>query len=100
MTASSPENGTVVALLVTVHGFNKPTVKSPVKPASPGGTTRILLPVNDESDRGRKPVLRDELAVVASTNAYPREQLRFKTGNFGLLLTIALMVEEPGRLTG
>ena len=61
---------------VIVHGYGKPTAKSPVKPASPGGPTRILLPVNDESDRGRKPVLRDELAVVASVDAYPREQLR------------------------
>jgi hypothetical protein len=35
----------------------------------------ILRPVNDESDRGRNPVLRDELAVVASLSAYPRERI-------------------------
>jgi hypothetical protein len=40
---------------VTVHGSDKPTTKSPVKPGTPGGPTRIVLPVHDESDRGRKP---------------------------------------------
>jgi hypothetical protein len=60
---------------VTVHGYGKPTDKLPVKPASPEVPTRILLPANDELDRGRKPVLRDELAVVASINVNPRGAL-------------------------
>jgi molybdate transport system substrate-binding protein len=60
---------------VTVHAPEKPTVKSPVRPGTPGGSTRILLPVNDESDRGRKPVLRDELAVVVLTSTYPCERI-------------------------
>jgi hypothetical protein len=60
---------------VTVHGPNKPTDKSPVNPLSPGGTTRRVLPVRNEWDRGRKPVFRDELAVVVSTSANPRERI-------------------------
>jgi hypothetical protein len=94
-------------IVATVHGYDKSTVKSPVKPASPGGTTRRVLPVHNESDRGRvvggivrnevtdslrsctfpsavrrvrrtrvQPTARDELAVVASISANPREHLR------------------------
>jgi hypothetical protein len=40
--------------------------KSPVEPDTPGGPTRSVLPVHDGPDRGRNPVLRDELAVVVS----------------------------------
>ena len=43
-------------LSVTVHASVKPTAKSPAKSASPGGTTRRVLPVHNESDRGRKPI--------------------------------------------
>jgi len=62
---------------VTVHGSDKPAAKSPVKPSTPAGPTRSVLPVHDSSDRGGTKVLRDELAVVASICTYPREQLRF-----------------------
>jgi hypothetical protein len=59
--------------LVTDHGYDKSTVKSPVKPASSGGTTRRVLSVYNESDRGRV-VARDELAVVAQVSTYPANE--------------------------
>jgi hypothetical protein len=59
----------------TVHGSEEPTDKSPVKPAAPGGPTRRVLPVRNESDRGRTPILRDELAVVVLASTYPSEQI-------------------------
>jgi hypothetical protein len=46
------------------------------KSASPGGTTRHILAVHNESDRRPKPILRDELAVVAQINTYPHERVR------------------------
>jgi pectate lyase len=60
---------------VTIRAPVKSTVKSPVKSASSGGTTRRVLPVHNESNRGRKPILRDELAVVASISTCPRERV-------------------------
>jgi hypothetical protein len=35
----------------------------------------MVLAVPDEPARGRKPVLRDELAAVAAKQQYPRERL-------------------------
>jgi outer membrane protein TolC len=75
--------------LVTVHGSDKPTDKSPVTPATPGGPARILLPVNDESDRGGNPVLRDKLAVVVLTGTYPCEHLQKLIGALALLLALS-----------
>ncbi|MBN1652191.1 MAG: hypothetical protein JXA30_00280 [Deltaproteobacteria bacterium] len=36
----------------------------------------MVLAVPDEPARGRKPVLRDELAVVVAKQQYPPERLR------------------------
>jgi hypothetical protein len=35
----------------------------------------MVLAVPDEPDRGRKPVLRDEVAAVVAKQQYPRERL-------------------------
>jgi hypothetical protein len=58
---------------VNVHASEKSTAKSPVKPSTPAGPTRSVLPVHDSSDRGGTKVLRDELAAVVSKNANPGE---------------------------
>jgi hypothetical protein len=70
----------VTTLKATVHAPVKPTAKSREKTATPGGSARILLPVNDAPDRGRMPCLRDELAVVVPISTYPRERLPLKAG--------------------
>ena len=38
-------------------------------------TARTVFSINYESDRGRNPVLRDELAFVVLTSTYPRERI-------------------------
>jgi hypothetical protein len=59
-------------------------------------TNRRVLPVHNESDRGRKPVLRDELAVVASINANSRKQLYIfsfkRSGSYSLHRNNATLV--------
>ncbi|MBN1656151.1 MAG: hypothetical protein JXA30_20450, partial [Deltaproteobacteria bacterium] len=45
---------------------NKSAANSPVKPSAPAGPARMVLAIPDEPARGRKPVLRDELAVVVA----------------------------------
>ncbi|MBN1654791.1 MAG: hypothetical protein JXA30_13550, partial [Deltaproteobacteria bacterium] len=42
----------------------------------PAGPARMVLAVPDEPARGRKPVLRDELAVVVAKQQDPPERLR------------------------
>ncbi|MBN1652357.1 MAG: hypothetical protein JXA30_01130, partial [Deltaproteobacteria bacterium] len=56
---------------------NKSAANSPVKPSAPEGPARMVLAVPDEPGRGRKPVLRDESAVVVAKQHYPLERLRF-----------------------
>ncbi|MBN1655390.1 MAG: hypothetical protein JXA30_16610, partial [Deltaproteobacteria bacterium] len=48
---------------------------SPVKPSAPAGPARTVLAVPDEPARGRKPVLRYELAAVVVKQQYPPERL-------------------------
>ena len=62
---------------LSVHALNKAAANSPVKPRAPAGPARIVLAVHDEPARGRKPVLRDELAAVVTIRQYPRERLPF-----------------------
>ncbi|MBN1654698.1 MAG: hypothetical protein JXA30_13085, partial [Deltaproteobacteria bacterium] len=56
---------------------DKSAANSPVKPSAPAGPARMVLAVPDEPGRGRKPVLRNELAVVVAKQQYPPERLRF-----------------------
>jgi hypothetical protein len=63
--------------LVSVQASNKSAVNSPVKPSAPEGPARMVLAVPDEPARGRKPVLRDEVAAVVAKQQYPRERLLF-----------------------
>ncbi|MBN1652998.1 MAG: hypothetical protein JXA30_04405, partial [Deltaproteobacteria bacterium] len=58
------------------RGANKSAANSPVKPSAPAGPARMVLAVPDEPARGRKPVLRDELAAVVVKQQYPPERLR------------------------
>ncbi|MBN1655875.1 MAG: hypothetical protein JXA30_19065, partial [Deltaproteobacteria bacterium] len=51
-------------IAVSVQGSNKSAANSPVIPSARAGPARMVLAVPDEPARGRKPVLRDELAVV------------------------------------
>jgi hypothetical protein len=60
---------------VNVQVSNKSAANSPVKPSAPVGPARMVLAVPDEPARGRKPVLRDELAAVVAKQQYPRERL-------------------------
>ncbi|MBN1652171.1 MAG: hypothetical protein JXA30_00165, partial [Deltaproteobacteria bacterium] len=46
-----------------------------VKPSAPAVPARMVLAVPDEPARGRKPVLRDELAAVVVKQQYPPERL-------------------------
>jgi outer membrane protein assembly factor BamA len=62
--------------IVTVHAPESSAANSPVKSSAPAGPARNVLPVHDEPDRGRKPVLRDELAAVVTQRQYPRERLQ------------------------
>ncbi|MBN1653120.1 MAG: hypothetical protein JXA30_05020, partial [Deltaproteobacteria bacterium] len=57
-------------------GSNKSAANSPVKPSAPAGPARMVLAVPDAPARGRKPVLRDELAVVVAKQQDPPERLR------------------------
>jgi ATP-dependent helicase HrpA len=80
----------------TVYESSEPTAKSPVKPSTPAGSTRSVLPVHDSSDRGGTKVLRDELAVVASIGTNPREA----TGGWvGDLIDAAIweVISDKGR---
>ncbi|MBN1653900.1 MAG: hypothetical protein JXA30_09005, partial [Deltaproteobacteria bacterium] len=43
----------------------------------PAGPARMVLAVPDEPARGRKPVLRDELAVFVAKQQDPPERLHF-----------------------
>ncbi|MBN1653765.1 MAG: hypothetical protein JXA30_08315, partial [Deltaproteobacteria bacterium] len=45
------------------------------KPSAPAGPARMVLAVPDEPARGRKPVLRGELAAVVVKQQYPPERL-------------------------
>ncbi|MBN1654490.1 MAG: hypothetical protein JXA30_12030, partial [Deltaproteobacteria bacterium] len=49
---------------------------SPVKPSAPAGPARMVLAVPDEPARGRKLVIRDELAVIVAKQQDPPERLR------------------------
>ncbi|MBN1655071.1 MAG: hypothetical protein JXA30_14980, partial [Deltaproteobacteria bacterium] len=57
------------------RGANKSAANSPVKPSAPAGPARMVLAVPVEPARGRKPVLRDELAAVVVKQQYPPERL-------------------------
>jgi hypothetical protein len=61
---------------VSIQVSNKSAANSPVKPSAPEGPARMVLAVPDEPARGRKPVLRDEVAAVVAKQQYPRERLR------------------------
>jgi VanZ family protein len=63
---------------VSVHAPNKAAVNSPVKSSAPTGPARSVLPVHDEPARGRKPLLRDELAAVETKGQHPGEHLHKK----------------------
>jgi hypothetical protein len=65
---------TTRAIIVSVQASNKSAANSPVKPSAPAGPARMVLAVPDESARGRKPVLRDEMAAVATKQQYPSER--------------------------
>jgi hypothetical protein len=65
-----------LSIFVSVHAPNKAAVNSPVKSSAPTGPARSVLPVHDEPARGRKPLLRDELAAVETKGQYPGEHLR------------------------
>ncbi|MBN1655173.1 MAG: hypothetical protein JXA30_15500, partial [Deltaproteobacteria bacterium] len=45
------------------------------KPSAPAAPARMVLAVPDEPARGRKPVLRGELAAVVVKQQYPPERL-------------------------
>ncbi len=61
---------------VNVHTPYKAAVDSPVKSSAPAGPARSVLPVHDKPTRGRKPLLRDELAAVEAKGHYAGEHLR------------------------
>jgi RNA polymerase primary sigma factor len=68
--------GAEIRKLVSVQASNTSAANSPAKPSAPGGPARMVLAVPDEPARGRKPVLRDEVAAVVTKQQYPRERLR------------------------
>jgi hypothetical protein len=67
--------------IVSFLASNKSAANSPARASAPAGSARSVLPVHDEPDRGRKPVLRDELAAVVAKQRYPRERFRFMKEN-------------------
>jgi O-acetyl-ADP-ribose deacetylase len=67
---------TTLKEIVSVQASNESAANSRVKPGAPVGPARMVLAVPDETARGRKPVLRDEVAAVVTNQQYPRERLR------------------------
>jgi prevent-host-death family protein len=70
-----PKIATCFTIYVNVQASNRSAANSPVKPSAHVGPARMVLAVPDEPARGRKPVLRDELAVVVAKQQYPHERL-------------------------
>jgi quinone-modifying oxidoreductase, subunit QmoB len=95
---------------VSDKASNKSAANSPVKPSAPEGPARMVLAVPDEPARGRKPVLRDEVAAVVAKQQYPRERLYdfqchyikgselAKTRFQNIQETLQRLVLEPGRV--
>jgi poly(A) polymerase len=66
-----------IPVSISVSALDEPTTKAPVNTARHGGTRRAALqPVPDTSLQEQTAVLRDEMAPVASENAYAPEPVK------------------------